>query len=423
MLRYLLLCLLSASLALSALSEERIALLIGNADYSDAVGALDNPYNDVLHVRDALLEAGFDEDKIRIVQDANRRTMLREIRNFRDRAANLLEKDSAFFYYSGHGAKKPGRPGTALIPVGIDDVSTEDFWFDTINLETDVIKVFEEAPGQPVWLIAIDACRNELKLPRRALGGGDKGFGFIPQAGGMLIAFAADQGETARDAVDASTTSPFATALAEEIIVPGRQVSAAFGAIRPRVKALTGDAQEPVVTNKLNFDPIWKLGDAIINMDDDVADWSRLSQSGEKDDYEAYLRLHPRGNYVDEAQARIDQINMMAPEITGRWAGSYYYSDGRSPVEFSVQINEADGVVSGLMREPNTFGSVGNTHLYADIKGSLTGRNLTYVKTYDGSGGQSHSVTYAGLVSDDGSSIEGSWNIGGLTGKFFIEKD
>lgn len=422
MLRYLFLCVLSAGLALAAWSEERIALLIGNADYSEAVGALDNPHNDVLHVRDALLAAGFDEDKIRIVTDANRRTMLREIRNFRDRAANLLEKDSAFFYYSGHGAKKPDRPGTALIPVGIDDVSTEDFWFDTINLENDVIKMFEEAPGQPVWLIAIDACRNELKLPRRALGGGDKGFGFIPQAGGMLIAFAADQGETARDAVNSSTTSPFATALAEEIIVPGRQVSAAFGAIRPRVKELTSDAQEPVVTNKLNFDPIWKLGDMVVNMDDDEADWGRLSQSGEKDDYEAYLRLHPRGKYADEAQARIDQINMMAPEITGRWAGSYYYSDGRSPVEFSVQINEADGVVSGLMREPNTFGSAASRNLYADIRGSLTGRNLTYVKTYDGSGGQSHSVTYAGIVSEDGTTIEGSWNIGSLFGKFYIEK-
>jgi hypothetical protein len=43
------------------------------------------------------------------------------------------------------------------------------------------------------------------------------------------------------------------------------------------------------------------------------------------------------------------------------------------------------------------------------------------VKTYDGSGGWSHAVRYAGVLTDDHSEIEGTWTLpGGWSGRFLM---
>ena len=43
--------------ASTACAEERIALLVANAEYSSAVGELYNPHNDVAAIRASLIEA------------------------------------------------------------------------------------------------------------------------------------------------------------------------------------------------------------------------------------------------------------------------------------------------------------------------------------------------------------------------------
>lgn len=245
-----------ALVAAPAHAERRIALLVGNKAYTEEIGPLANPYNDVEAVRDGLIASGFSDADIRIVRDATRTELLSAVDAFAARARDLTGEDIAFFYYSGHGAARPGRDGVNLIPVDADGVDQADFWYDTVDFD-DVIETFQGAHSDAAWILAVDACRNELRLPVRDIGGdGDKGFGVVPTAAGMLIAFAADSRQTARDRVSGSRVSPFAKALSEELSGPARAASAVFSSVRPKVIAATGGAQEPVSTLRLNRDPL-----------------------------------------------------------------------------------------------------------------------------------------------------------------------
>ena len=256
-------CAVLISVCLSGVASaetRRIALLIGNADYSESVGPLRNPENDVDAVREALLQAGFKNADIRVVKNAKRRDIRREVDAFAERSKGLNSSDLAFFYYSGHGAWKPFARSMSLIPVDARDATSTDFWYDAVNLNDVVIKAFNDAKSQAAWILAIDACRNELKLPTKDLGGGEKAFGVVPSSAGMLVSFAADEGETARDFTGSSRQSPYALALIEELSRPERSISAIFGAVRPNVLRRTGGAQAPVSTNKLNIDITLRVG-------------------------------------------------------------------------------------------------------------------------------------------------------------------
>lgn len=235
----------------------RIALLVGNAGYSAKVGPLTNPGNDIKGVRTALIAAGFKDSDIRVVPDATRLDFKREVDAFAGRASGLASSDIAFFYYSGHGAWRPGARSMSLIPVDAADAATDDFWYSTINLDDEVLRTFTGSRSLAAWIIAIDACRNELRLPTRDLGGsGDKAFQALPSQAGMLISFAADEGQTARDLVSGESYSPYAASLIDSLSAPGLSASTVFSGLRPAVIRRTGGAQQPVLTNKLNVDPV-----------------------------------------------------------------------------------------------------------------------------------------------------------------------
>ncbi len=302
--------LILALLLVGTASAERIALLVGNAEYSSAVGELSNPHNDVAAIRQALVRAGFDPANIRTATDASRVELLREVRRFGQRAETLASDDIAFFYYSGHGARRPLGSGMSLIPVDVQTVDNEDFWFETVDL-ADVIETFVGPRGdrsQAAWVVAVDACRNELRLPQRALGGGAKSFGVAPTTSGMLISFAADEGQTAADrATGSASLSPYAKVLAEQLVRPGLSLSTIFGRVRPGVRNLTGTAQQPVITNRLNNDPVL-ITAASPGRNTDEGDWNRFAALDSIAGYQTYVALHPNGRYTEIATARIDDL-------------------------------------------------------------------------------------------------------------------
>ncbi len=300
----------------TAQAEKRIALLIGNSAYAESIGALDNPANDLVLVKSTLLSAGFKAEDITVIKDADRRSMLLALDAFAAKAGALSGNDVAMFYYSGHGAKQPGQTGLHLIPVDATNVADMSFWYDTVSFNQRVVSKLEDTGTNAALIVSIDACRNELNLPTRSLGNGDKGFGIIPSSSGMLISFAADDNQTARDYVEnggvRSKNSPYALAMAEELLKPGRSISTAFGAIRPNVMQKTSRVQQPVLTNKLNRDPVLV---ASVNpgpgpgptVDQDDRDWARLSGIG-RYGLETYLQLHPQGKHATAAKAEIERL-------------------------------------------------------------------------------------------------------------------
>jgi hypothetical protein len=113
-------------------------------------------------------------------------------------------------------------------------------------------------------------------------------------------------------------------------------------------------------------------------------------------------------------------------KLQGIWTGTYEYPDGGPPaVTFEMRIAEFGGKFVARIAEPNTFGEnpAANPKLYADCKGKLDANKVSWTKTYDGTDGQEHSVEYSGTLSADGKTLEGTWTLGDLSGKFTLKKE
>ena len=111
--------------------------------------------------------------------------------------------------------------------------------------------------------------------------------------------------------------------------------------------------------------------------------------------------------------------------LTGAWSGAYGYSGlshGRGDVPFNALLNEADGALTGSTDEPNTFAPGEAASLFANLSGSRAGAKVSFVKTYDGTGGQTHSIAYEGEVNEAMTRIDGRWRGGWLSGPFFMER-
>ena len=107
--------------------------------------------------------------------------------------------------------------------------------------------------------------------------------------------------------------------------------------------------------------------------------------------------------------------------LSGRWEGSYGYRDGRAPVPMAVDFRVQGGELGGTSSEVNTFGD-GAGPLTADLSGNVRGNTVRFVKTYDGSGGQTHSVTYVGVLDVNAGRIRGTWSLAQLRGVFSLDR-
>jgi len=111
--------------------------------------------------------------------------------------------------------------------------------------------------------------------------------------------------------------------------------------------------------------------------------------------------------------------------LTGVWDGIYRYPAGiRTPESaFTAVLFDSGGALSGTIHETMKLGThdIGAS---AFLEGRAEGSAVIFLKTYDGTGGQSHSVSYDGTLGADGNEIEGSWRIhadfGVMTGRFLM---
>ncbi len=110
--------------------------------------------------------------------------------------------------------------------------------------------------------------------------------------------------------------------------------------------------------------------------------------------------------------------------MSGVWIGYYGYDANPNEVEFQMKLRASGSGFSGTSVEDNTFGDPSVLFLTANIGGSIgANRAVNFTKTYDGTGGQSHSVRYSGLLSASGKCISGKWSIGQDSGPFAMCTD
>src|SRR3982075_1503798 len=353
----LLLVLLFGNLALASAqaAEKRIALVVGNANYSS--GALPTPANDAGLIAQTLQAAGFDVVGVRdLDQDSLRRTF----RDFIAKVSAAGPDTVSFIYLSGYGLQLEGE--NYFVPTDANiardaNVSSESFRL------SDYTKPLA-ALGIKASIVVLDGARASpfaKSGPPLA-----SGLAIVEPDPGTLIAFNAAPGTVAQN--EAGPYSSYAQALAEMMREGGLPVTELFNRVRLRVNETTKGAQVPWNASKLqapfyfferapdapppqvspeqtssirsrpirdfdardaylaaldrdnlqdyeNFlraypnDPMARRVQAIVAARREAITWRRSRSVDTPPAYWSYLRRYPRGFHADDARRRLAYLS------------------------------------------------------------------------------------------------------------------
>jgi uncharacterized caspase-like protein len=223
-------------------ASKRVALVIGNSAYENAI-PLKNPRNDAEDLAVKLKSLGFE-----VVSgfDLDSRGMRDKVREF---GQQLRGAEVAMFFYAGHALQVNGR--NYLAPVNTDIRNESDLDFETIPM--DFVQRQMERETKTI-LLFLDACRdNPLARSLRASSrstGSVRGLARETNSSeGTFIAFATQPNNVALDG--SGRNSPFTTALLENIDRPGVEISTLMTDVRRQVFELTKEQQIPWINSSL----------------------------------------------------------------------------------------------------------------------------------------------------------------------------
>lgn len=196
-------------------AEPRIALVVGNDDYSGGLHHLTNAAKDAHLITGILEQAGF---VVIERPDADRATMAAAIKSFTMRLEAAGPGAVGLFYFAGHGLQSYGTNYLMATDAPVekpDDISRYGFEAD------DVLRAMLKG-GAKINLLFIDACRpndvSNILQPVAAEGLRGTDARGLDKNRSVLIAYATGLGETAADGDEGN--SPFAKALAANMLTP-----------------------------------------------------------------------------------------------------------------------------------------------------------------------------------------------------------
>ena len=108
-------------------------------------------------------------------------------------------------------------------------------------------------------------------------------------------------------------------------------------------------------------------------------------------------------------------------DVTGVWYGRYQADQWDETNGFIAVLEEAGGVVDGVITERDTEEQVDVRR--ALVRGHRDGAVVSFIKQYDGSGGHSHAIDYAGRIDAEGIEISGAWSRAWSSGRFVMERE
>jgi formylglycine-generating enzyme required for sulfatase activity len=209
-------------LGLTAHCEKKIALVIGNSDYS--IGFLKNPIHDAEHVAAVLKKSGFE---VIFAKNLNKEQMNNFINTFFARIdpANGI----ALFYYSGHGVQLDGE--NYMIPIGANIPGKAYVNQECIKVNT-VLEIMERSRSR-INFIILDACRNDPFSQGWVRGVGEQGLALVRNPHNSFVMFSTSPGTTAADGDGDS--SPFTDALCEFMQRPGMDIEGIFRSVKNKI--------------------------------------------------------------------------------------------------------------------------------------------------------------------------------------------
>jgi len=284
---------------LTEVTEERLAIVIGNAAYR-LFTSLDNPVNDARLMSGQLEKAGF---KVFRYENLDRNSLFNALRAFGDR---LNDRTIAVFYYAGHALQLRDR--NFLMPIEAD-IRNEDE-IEHAGVDVSFMLARMSSAHSRINIVILDACRNN---PFAGKTRPARGLAQMDAPVGTYLAFATAPGKLSEDSADAnSQNSLYTSQLAKHLLTPGLPVETLFKRVRDAVVRGTNGAQVPWENSSLlgefAFVPgVFQAGKSSAEEEaaGEVAFWNSIQNSTRADEYRAYLRQYPSGRFASLAQTRI----------------------------------------------------------------------------------------------------------------------
>jgi formylglycine-generating enzyme required for sulfatase activity/uncharacterized caspase-like protein len=286
------------NLQVGATGEKRIALVIGNSDYTQ--GPLKNPVNDARAMRARLEGLGFEVILRENLKSREISSVYREFRN------KITPGAVALVFYAGHGVQFKGQN---YFPAIDSDINfEEDVPLQSLNLGN-LLDNMEEAKAG-VSLVFLDACRDNPFA--RKFRSTSRGLAKVEAASGTLIHYATKPGSVAADGDGLNGT--YTEALLAQLGEPGVQVELMLKKVTHRVTQKTSGKQEPWVEGSLRGEFYFIFqGPTTVNVqqaptDPDSSAWQAADSLGTLSAYEAYLREYPKGRHAAAARIKIGAL-------------------------------------------------------------------------------------------------------------------
>lgn len=222
---------------------QRVALVIGNAEYDASIGRLKNPINDAADMAAALKRLGFNLVGGKAHLNLSKRQILELIREF---GSQLQNGGVGMFYFAGHGVQVDKR--NYLIPITDSLKYQEDAEFEAVDV--DQIMRQMEYTENALNIIVLDACRNNNLLKKTRDTGNGLG---EPQRkpSGVFIAFAARDGQTAAEN-PSGRNGLYTQELLKYLETPNLRLEDIFINTRREVKRISNRLQEPIEYGSLD---------------------------------------------------------------------------------------------------------------------------------------------------------------------------
>jgi len=305
-----------------SLTEDRVALVIGNAAYHK-LDPLDNPVNDARLIARTLEKAGF---KVTLRENLDRGAMFGALKEF---GARLNENTVAVLYYAGHALQM--RDQNFMIPVDAEIRREDEIAIQGMDL-TYILGQMSRAKSR-VNVVILDACRDNPFAKRTSTT--SHGLAQMDAPIGTLIAYATAPGKQAPDGIGQSGNSIYTAQLAKHLLTPGLPVELMFKRVREAVVRESRQLQVPwehsSLLGEFAFVPGLNASSEVEEADGnaEIALWASMAHSARADDFRAYLRQYPRGRFADVARARIVELsapvanagsrNQLMPRVGDTW--------------------------------------------------------------------------------------------------------
>lgn len=323
------------------LAEARIALVVGNSNYT-AVSGLPNPVNDAELMAQTLTDVGF---SVTLVSDGDLDGMRAAISAFGVALREGGPDATGLFYYAGHGVQSFGR--NYLLPVDVTLSNAADLGL--VGIEADSVLRQMFSAKNRTNIVILDACRNNPFVEILDLT--DNGLAEMNAPTGTFLALSTAPGAVAMDGL--GDNSPFTTALVEQMLIPGQPIEQAFKNVRVSVLAETRGLQTPWDTSSLTTDFVFRPEEALAP--EAIAEaqlWASVRDTNDPVQLMLFLRAYPDSSFEAEARALLDTV--MAAETSGQVPTPGVNPDESAAFEVATQLATVAGFQAFIAQYPGS---------------------------------------------------------------------